>query len=170
MLFILAAPRNHRRRKSRVESGMSDSLRYFFIEDNDAIVAIPKARFDRVFTGQGRAPRYAGKSVRVAEFGVELVHRSPTGRYRASFYVIHFDAAGKADQSQLLEHAKAALDATSSAVLEESARKKDRDKRDSNVIQASSKFAQRRMSETYGWTPGLQLRKKLVDLAMGVIR
>ena len=36
-----------------------------------------------------------------------------------------------------------------------------------NIIQASSKFAQRRMNETYGWTPGLQLRKKLVDLAMG---
>jgi len=157
---------------------MGDSLRYFFVEDDDTIVPIPKARFERVFSGQGRAPRYAGKSVRVAAFGVELANRHPTGQYRASFYVIRFDESGKADQEQMLDQARAALDSTISPVLERSARGadceehegSDRDKRDSNVIQASSKFAKRRMNETYGWTPGLQLRKRLVDLAMGHAR
>jgi len=48
------------------------------------------------------------------------------------------------------------------AVLEKSTRNKT-----GNIMQASSKFAQRRMHETYGWTPGLQLRKRLVDMAIG---
>ena len=61
------------------------------------------------------------------------------------FFVEDFDTAGKADQTQHLESARAALDATVSQVTENSTRNKA-----SNIIQASSKFAQRRMSETYG--------------------
>jgi len=125
----------------------------FLREDDDTIVPIPKARFERVFTGRAVLRAMPARVFAWLRSASNWWAGSPRPLPRVLLRHA-FDAAGKADQSQLLESARAALDATISPVLEKSTRNKT-----GNIMQASSKFAQRRMHETYGWTPGLQLRK-----------
>src|SRR4051794_23934675 len=127
---------------------MGLATRHFLILDADQIVWIPNSRFSQLVAGDKAIPEYASKSVRAAEFTIELLHRKPVGAIRELYYLLYFDPKGRVDQARLLDDALAAVDATISPVLAKSKWAKS-----GNVIHASGKFASQRREELYLWTP-----------------
>lgn len=141
---------------------MGFSMRTFFI-DGETILPVPRARFERVLYGDESLPEYAGQQIQVAEVSVELAKREPTGAFHESYYWLPFDGSGFADKSALLEHASVALEATLGPSLQPS----EGAKYDTVVVQASARFAARRLKETIRWEPGHRLRKRILELALG---
>lgn len=141
---------------------MGLSMRTFFVE-GETISPVPQARFERIVFGEESIPRYAGQQIQVAEIAVELANREPTGSYRESYYWMPFDASGFADKSRLLEHARTALE----AIVVSAPSMIQGGNRSNVVVQASPRFAKRRLKETFQWEPGHRLRARILELALG---
>ncbi|MBI4863367.1 MAG: hypothetical protein HY815_24340 [Candidatus Riflebacteria bacterium] len=138
--------------------------RFFFVEDGDRIVRIPATRFQRIHDGKETLPGYAGQRVRCAHVMVQLEGRLLTGWYREWYFLLPFDGTGKVDRDEELRGVGLVMEATPLALsfLED-----NRDHKHSNVVQARGKFAKMQLDNEFRWTPGQQLRKHLLDLALG---
>lgn len=141
---------------------MGFSMRTFFI-DGETILPVSQARFERILDGKESLPEHADQQIQVAEIFIELANRQPIGSVRESYYWLPFDGSGFADKSALLEHANVAIEATLDRVPLPS----EDAEHDTVVVQASARFAERRLKETIRWEPGHRLRKRILELALG---
>lgn len=162
-----AGRRDPRRRSPRLAPAsqrrttkiMGVSVRYLFVEPDDSVVLMSMARYGRIASGQGRVAKFAGKSVRVAEIVVDLLDRRPVAIKRSSYFLMQFTAEGKVDLLAEEERTRAAVDLAAGAVLGDA-------RREGNLVPASSRFAKRRL-EASQWEPSYQLRKRLIEAALG---
>lgn len=135
--------------------------RMFLIVDGDRIIRIPSARFGRIYDGDEMLPEYAGQRVRCADIMIQLEERRLTGWYREWYYLLPFDRTGRVDRDEVLRGAALAMDANPLLLHT------DQRVEDSNVVDSRGRFAKARLTHEHRWEPGHQLRKHLLDLALG---
>lgn len=138
--------------------------RYFFIEDDDRIVRIPTARYERIYDSQEKLPEYAGRRVRCAHVMVQLEGRELTGLYQEWYYLLPFDVTGGVDRNEDLRGVGLVMEAMPfpiPSIVGESRREI------ANVVDAQSKFAKRELDALFRWEPDVRLRIKILDLALG---
>ncbi len=74
-------------------------LRLYIVSDDDSLVRIPWARYERMVNRdpKERLPRYAGQRVRCVEVVLELEKREPIAIRRINYSLLKFDAHGRVD-------------------------------------------------------------------------
>ena len=82
----------------------SASVRIFFITDEDEILKVPIAKFERILKGsyEEKTERFAGKSIRAAEIAVMIENRKPVVVLRAIYYYLHFNEKGILDYDRFM--------------------------------------------------------------------
>ncbi|MBW2427613.1 MAG: hypothetical protein JRF56_01545 [Deltaproteobacteria bacterium] len=82
----------------------SASVRIFFITDEDEILKVPIAKFERMLKGsyEEKTERFAGKRIRAAEIAVMIENRKPVVVLRAIYYYLHFNEKGILDYDRFM--------------------------------------------------------------------
>ena len=125
---------------------MGLGLRLYIVNDDDSLVRIPWARYERMFKRdpKERFPRYAGQRERCVEVVLELENREPIAIRRINYFLIKFDAHGRVDASEQKREMMLALDLLSFPDSPDEPRK---------VVNASHRFAKRRLEHSFKWMP-----------------
>ena len=125
---------------------MGLSIRVFLVEDDDSINRLPLAKYERLLrrSSDERLLKYAGKQVRYALIVVDLVNRKPIEIVRDQFGFLDFDDEGRL---KIAEHEKKESEAFEmlAPILSE--------QRNSRIIDARHKFAQKSYLDKFSWTP-----------------
>ena len=138
----------------------SFSIRLFFILENDEILRVSNAKFERLLQGssQEKTGRFAGKRVRAAEIVVGLENRKPVMVVRALYYYLHFKEKGILDYDRFMKNGSIVADAGSIDFYE------GVDK--GNIINAQKRFALRRRDHTVWWEPNMKLERDILDASI----
>ena len=88
----------------------SVSVRIFFITDDNEILKVPIAKFERMLKGsqEENTERFAGKRIRAAEIAVMVEDRKPVMVLRAIYFYLHFNEKGILDFNRFLNSGKPA--------------------------------------------------------------
>jgi hypothetical protein len=123
---------------------MGMGIRVFFIDNNDALIKVSYARWDRLHSDHPTEcfPEYAGKKIRYIFVILDLEERKPVFINRIDCGYVTFDAAGKLDREEWAKHLLLAV---------ESADLLGPEKTDDNVIMARAEFLRRRYHHRYRW-------------------
>jgi hypothetical protein len=123
----------------------SASVRFYFITDEDEILKVPIAKFERMLKGshEEKTERFAGKRIRAAEIAVMIENRKPVVVLRAIYYYLHFDEKGILDY--------------------------DRFMKDGNLVAKAGiqEFAKRQRDHAVWWKPNIQLERDILDASIG---
>jgi hypothetical protein len=139
----------------------SASVRIFFITDEDEILKVPIAKFERMLKGsyEKKTERFAGKRIRAAEIAVMIENRKPVEVLRAIYYYLHFNEKGILDYDRFMKDG--ALVAR--AGIPEIFMKEKQD----NVINAQQEFAKKQRDHAVWWKPNMQLERDILDASIG---
>jgi hypothetical protein len=116
---------------------MGLSIRVFIVEDDDSIIRLPLAQYERLLkrSPDKRLLIYAGKRVRYALIVVDLVNRRPIEVVRDEFAYLDFDEEGRFKEPEHEKEESSALDMLDFSSLEQ---------QDKRVIDARHIFARKR--------------------------
>ena len=138
----------------------SIAVRNFLVTDEDEIVRLSNARFDRLRSNppMDSLAAFAGQRVRWAEIIVELENRKPSKVLRDVYYYLHFDSDGRLDVDRYMQDAALVVEASFPSFFVED--------EPCNVINAQQKFAKRKRDHSVWWKPQAPLERKIIDAAM----
>lgn len=139
----------------------SASVRFYFITDEDEILKVPIAKFERMLKGshEEKTERFAGKRIRAAEIAVMIENRKPVVVLRAIYYYLHFNENGILDYDRFMKDGNL----VAKAGIPEYFMKKTQD----NVINAEQEFAKRQRDHAVWWKPNVQLERDILDASIG---
>ena len=142
----------------------SASVRTFFITDEDEILQVPIAKFNRMLGGslEEKTERFAGKRIRAAEIAVMIENRRPVFVLRAIYFYLHFNEKGILDYDRFMKDGNLVAEAG----IPEFLIKKTQD----NIINAQQKFAKRQRDHAVWWKPNMQLERDILDASIGTFR
>jgi hypothetical protein len=125
---------------------MGYGFRIFFVEDDDSLHPIPRARFDRLlnFDPDESIPEYAGQIKRCAIIVLEVKGRTPLENYHIEYIRLSFDAKGRIDQSEFKRVSHLAVQSFSPDLGDEQS---------GNIIDAHREFNKRRYENEVRWHP-----------------
>jgi hypothetical protein len=96
---------------------MGLSVRYFWFDRESRPHPLPRARFERLWSGSEVVPASASRPLRLAEVIVEFVDRQPRRLRRVGGLLAHCDARGRVDQRRQREGMRLALESAWADVL-----------------------------------------------------
>ena len=139
----------------------SVSIRNFFITDDDEILKVPVAKFERMLKGshEENTERFAGKRIRAAEIAVMIEDRKPVSVLRSIYFYLHFNEKGILDFDRFLKDGNIVATAGIPEFFEENTQ--------DNVINAQQAFAKRKRDHAVWWKPNMQLERDLLDASTG---
>lgn len=142
----------------------SIAVRNFLVTDEDEIVRLSNARFDRLHSNPPKdsLAAFAGQRVRWAEIIVELENRKPSNVLRDAYYYLHFGSDGCLNVDHYMQDAALVVDASFPNFFVED--------EPHNVINAQQKFAKRKRDHSVWWKPHGPLKRKIFDAAMGRLK
>lgn len=134
---------------------MGFGLRIFFIDENDKIIRVPMARFERIrdMDPKESLPEYRNSRIRYAEIIVELQNRKPISIARIVYGYLQIDSEGKVDREFLNMEGQVAINMMPSIPLPGEPE---------NVVHASNRFAQKRFKDEFTWTPSFELEQEII--------
>jgi hypothetical protein len=134
---------------------MGTGVRVFFVDDNDSLIKVPVARWERLNNNHSTETfrEYAGKKVRYILAFLETENRKPVRFTRTECSYMFFDKEGKRDEEEW--HKELQLVGQGMSWL-------DPDKKESNVIRAGDWFAQKTYQHKYKWAMTPELLNKVV--------
>jgi hypothetical protein len=139
----------------------SVSVRIFFITDDNAMLKVPNAKFERMLKGsqEENTTRFAGKRIRAAEIAVMIEDRKPVMVLRAIYFYLHFNEKGILDSDRFLKDGHVIAEAGIPGIFME--------KTNDNVINAQQEFAKRKRDHTIWWKPNMKLERDILDASIG---
>ena len=139
----------------------SASVRFFLITDEDEILSVPIAKFERMLKGshEQKIERFAGKRIRAAEIAVMIENRKPVAVLRAIYYYLHFNKKGILDYNRFLKDGNI----VAKAGMPEFPMEETRD----NIINAQQEFAKRQRDHAVWWKPNVQIERDILDASIG---
>ena len=139
----------------------SVSVRIFFITDEDEILKVPIAKFERMLKGsyEEKTERFAGKRIRAAEIAVMIENRKPVVVLRAIYYYLHFNEKGILDYDRFMKDGNL----VAKAGIPEIFMKEKQD----NIINAQQEFAKKQRDHSVWWKPNMQLERDILDASIG---
>ena len=139
----------------------SVSIRIFFITDEDEILKVPIAKFERMLKGsyEEKTKRFAGKRIRAAEIAVTIENRKPAVVLRAIYYYLHFNEKGILDYDRFMKDGNL----VAKAGIPEISMKEKKD----NIINAQQDFAKKQRDHAVWWKPNMQLERNILDASIG---
>jgi hypothetical protein len=139
----------------------SVSVRIFFITDDNEILKVPNAKFERMLKGsrEENTTRFAGKRIRAAEIAVLIEDRKPVMVLRAIYFYLHFNEKGILDFERFLQDGRIVGEAGIPEIFLE--------KLKDNVINAQQEFAKRKRDHTVWWKPNVKLERDILDASIG---
>ena len=139
----------------------SVSIRNFFITDDDEILKVPVAKFERMLKGshEENTERFAGKRIRAAEIAVMIEDRKPVEVLRTIYFYLHFNEKGILDFDRFLKDGNIVATAGIPEFFEENTQ--------DNVINAQQAFAKRKRDHAVWWKPNMQLERDILDASTG---
>ena len=139
----------------------STAVRIFFITDEDEILKVPIAKFERMLKGsyEEKTEIFAWKRIRAAEIAVTIDNRKPVAVLRAIYFYLHFNEKGILDYDRFMKDgnlvAKAGIPKISM-----------KEKQD-NIINAQQEFAKKQRDHSVWWKPNMQLERDILDASIG---
>jgi len=132
------------------------TMRIFIINDDDSLRRHPNAKYERMLRGDPNDPlmQYADKRIRYALVIVETESRKPNKIIRIQYSYLYFDSKGFLDTQERERGMQLGVKMVPQYVDEG---------KNSNVINAEYKFANKRYKERYLWTPSRELEVAIVD-------
>ena len=142
----------------------SVSVRTFFITDEDEILQVSIAKFERMLKGSDKenTEKFAGKCVRAAEIAVMIENRKPSAVLRAIYFYLHFDEKGILDYDRFMMDGHLVAAAGISPIYME----KPKD----NIIDAQQEFAKRKRDHAVWWKPNMQIESDILDASIGDLK
>ena len=142
----------------------SASVRIFFITDEDEILKVPIAKFERMLKGscKEKTERFAGMRIRAAEIAVMIENRKPVVVLRAIYYYLHFNEKGILDYDRFMKDG--AL--VAKAGIPEIFMKEKQD----NIINAQQEFAKKQRDHAVWWKPNMELERDILDASIGDLK
>ena len=139
----------------------SVSVRIFFITDDNEMLKVPNAKFERMLEGsrEENTTRFAGKRIRAAEIAVMIEDRKPVMVLRAIYFYLHFNEKGILDFDRFLKDGHVIAEAGTPGFFME--------KTKDNVINAQQEFAKRKRDHTVWWKPNMKLERDILDASIG---
>lgn len=139
---------------------MGISLRVFLVHDDDSIHRLSLARFERLIDRdpQERFLKYAGKSIRYVLVALELIDRKPKELLHIEYSYLYFDANGQIDAIEQEKERIVGIQMINPLEPDQSSVK---------VIDAKHRFAKKRFSNRYLWTPNPELEASILKAALG---
>ena len=136
-------------------------LKIFFITDEDEILKVPIAKFERMLKGsyEEKTERFAGKRIRAAEIAVMIENRKPVVVLRAIYYYLHFNEKGILDYDRFMKDGTL----VAKAGIPEIFMKEKQD----NIINAQQEFAKKQRDHAVWWKPNMQLERDILDASIG---
>jgi hypothetical protein len=141
---------------------MGLGIRIFIVEEDDTIKRLPLTRYERLFKRDPdeRLLEYAGKRVRYALIVVDLVNRKPIEVVRDEFGFLEFDDEGRLKVSEHEKQERLAFDMLAPLLS---------DQTNDRIIDARHKFAKKRYSDKYSWTPTDEIVVGIAEAIFGKI-
>ena len=139
---------------------MGIGLRIFLVHDDDSIQRLSLACYERLLRRdpKERLPRYAGKRVRYALVVLELANRKPVEIMGIQYSLLNFDSEGRIDVAEQEREARVALEVLPPL---------SKERQSSHLIDAQHKFAKKRYSNAYTWTPRPEIETAIVEAIFG---
>ncbi|MBU0994066.1 MAG: hypothetical protein KJ737_16355 [Proteobacteria bacterium] len=137
---------------------MGLSIRQFFIDEDEKIVRIPAARFERIRNRDFKEslPQYKNSRIRYAEIILELENRKPVSIIRIAYGYLQFDSQGKIDENFLDQERQVAINMMPSLAMPGEG---------DNVIYASNRFAKKKFKNEFTWKPSYDLEQEIITKA-----
>ena len=125
---------------------MGLSIRVFIFEDDDSIIRLPLAQYERLLKRDPNEslPKYAERRIRYALIVVDLVNRRPIEIVRDQFGFLDFDDEGRLKIAEQGKMESLAYDMLAPILS---------DQTNSRVIDARHKFAKKSFLDKFSWTP-----------------
>lgn len=120
---------------------MGFGRRIFFFDESQGIQRIPNNRFERIYDGKERCPRYAEGSIRYAHLFLLFLDRRPVSVTHMEFFTLRFDEEGFHDRDFLNRLAVMSFEGIQAQVSG-----------GNNVVYVSNRIAQRCLSRLQ-WNP-----------------
>lgn len=138
----------------------SIASRYFLVTDEDDIIRLSQARFDRLSSNppSDRLAEFANRRVRWAGIIVELEYRKPSKILRTTYGYLHFNRDGYLDIDRYLQDAAVVVAAGFPNIFA--------GETPPNVIDARQEFAKRQRDHHVWWKPNARLEQRILDAAM----
>jgi hypothetical protein len=136
---------------------MGLSLKVFIVNDDDTILPLSFARYERLIARNSKEviPQFAEKRVRYGLAVVDLINRKPIEIVKIQYSYLSFDSEGRIDSDFLKEESRLGLDILP-PILKES--------NPQPVIDARHKFAQKRFDRQYKWEPSPEIESAIFNL------
>ena len=143
----------------------SVSVRIFFITDDNEIIKVPIAKFERMLKGsyEKNTGRFAGKRIRAAKIAVMIEDRKPVMVLRAIYFYLHFNEKGILDFDRFIKDGNIVAAAGIPDIF---FIYKIRD----NVINAQQEFVKRKRDHSVWWKPNMQLERDILDASIGDLK
>ncbi len=135
---------------------MRISSRIFFVNDDDSLRRISKARFDRLLQcePEERFPQCAGKRVRCALVVLDMEGRKPVSVVRRDCSILTFDSDGRLDVAERERTLRLAYESAAHFPIEQQS---------DEIIDARHHFAKRRYKHEFTWTASPEIKKAIKD-------
>ena len=135
---------------------MGLTMRVYIINDDDSLRRLPNAKYERMLRGDPNESlmQYANKRIRYALAIVETENRKPNKIIRIQYSYLFFDSKGYLDSQELDQGMRLGINMVPPTMD---------DGKNSTVINAEHKFAKKRYTERYMWTPSRELEVAIVD-------
>lgn len=139
----------------------SATVRIFFITDDNEILKVPIAKFERMLKGshEENTERFAGKRIRASEVAVMIEDRKPVMVLRAIYFYLHFNEEGILDFDRFLKDGNIVAKAGILEFFIEKTR--------ANIINAQQEFAKRKRDHAVWWKPNMKLERDILDASIG---
>lgn len=134
--------------------------RYFLVTDEDEIIRLSNARFERLHSNppKDNLAELAGQRMRWAEIIVALENRKPSKILRATYGYLHFNSDGCLNVDRYMQDAAVVMNAGFPKLFVE--------EEPHNVINAQQEFAKRQRDHSVWWKPNATLEQQILDAAM----
>jgi hypothetical protein len=134
--------------------------RYFLVTDEDEIIRLSNARFERLSSNPptDHLVEFTDQRVRWAGIIVELENRKPSKILRITYGYLHFNSNGGLDVMRYLQDAAVVVAAGFPNIFF--------GETPPNVINARQEFAKRQRDHRVWWKPNATLERQIWDAAM----
>lgn len=134
--------------------------RYFLVTDEDEIIRLSNARFERLYSNppKDKLAEFAGQRVRWAEIIVELENRKPSKVLRTVYGYLHFNSDRCLNGDRFMEDAAVVVNSGLPNIFVE--------EESYNVINAQQEFAKRQRDHSVWWKPTPKLERNILDAAL----
>ncbi len=143
---------------------MGLSYRVFTVDDQDRLHRMSQKKFERLTwrTPEEQCPEYSGRRIRFALIFVETENRKPVSIQKIEYGILPFGADGRLDageqQREMQLLAESLTDVFGAIEPDDGAHPEDE-----NIIDATGRFAKRRMKNDFSWEPTAELETAIVE-------